>query len=250
MLTSENIKNNIKELFTFNYYKEGLTGWTTSTKIWWALGMIVLSLVAFGTGADIDQWVIMSWLGGIIGFTCTLAITNGKRINGLLGLISALLISAVAINATLYADVAMQVGYIIALDIPVILLGNQWNKAKVKSFNKDISGLWQALVVWLLSFSILYVVDILLVSNLPMLDAFTASIGFVGAFLMLRKYSEQYFFWFMQGILSVTLWTVAYVSGSIHTVVPLAIYSLYLGNNFIGLFDKKSPWNIYQMFKK
>lgn len=243
------IKNNLKELFTFQYYKEGLTGWTPSTKIWWSVGMIVLSFTAFGVGNSVDHWVIMSWLGGIIGFTCTLAITNGKRINGLLGLVSAVLISAVAIHATLYADVAMQVGYILALDIPVILLGNKWNKAKVKTFNKDISGLWQAFIVWLIAFGLLYVIDIWLVSNHPMLDAFSASIGFVGAFLMLRKYSEQYFFWFAQGVLSVTLWSVAYLSGSIQTIVPLAIYAVYLGNNFIGLFDKKSPWNIYQMFK-
>ena len=59
---------------------------------------------------------------GILGFTCTLSITNAKPLNGILGMVSALIYIVVAINAKNYNDVLLQSVYILTLDLPVLLM--------------------------------------------------------------------------------------------------------------------------------
>lgn len=244
-----NIKQNVKALFTWQYYKDGLTGWTSATRNYWYFGLILLTILTFGqlvlTGEAFTQFTALSWLGGMIGFTTTLAITNGKRINGILGIVSAIMLSIVAIHMGFYAEVFMQVGYILTLDIPVVLFGNEWNKAEVKRFKDDKSGKWQAGLVLIIAFAILYTFNTWLNGTAPFIDTLTASVGFVGAFLMLRKYSEQYFFWALGGLLSIYLWSIGFIHHCGNLTLPF-IYVLYLGNNAIGMFDPNSPWYLFK----
>lgn len=232
--------SNIKELFTLQYYKDGLADWTPQTRVLWTVGSIMLTFIAF-LGA-IDVWSLLSWLGGLIGFTCTLAITNGKRINGLLGFISALMISAVAFHSRNFADIFMQVGYILALDLPVIIQGNKWQQTKVRLL--DTAGLWGGLTVWAISFVFMFVIDSHFGSPRPFIDAFSASIGFTGAYLMLKKYASQYVMWTLQGLMSAGLWFITAMQGDANFVL-FAVYILYLSNDVIGLFF--SQWSVRNM---
>ena len=227
---------NIKELFTFQYYREGLSDWTPQTKLLWFVGTIILTFTGFLHG--LDQWVLLSWAGGLIGFTTTLAITNGKRINGLLGFISAIMISLVAFHSKNFADIFMQIGYIIALDLPVIIQGKRWQQAKVRLL--DTAGLWGGLIVWAISFVIMFVIDSHFGSPRPFIDAFSASIGFAGSYLMLKKYASQYVMWTLQGLMSATLWGITALQGDANYVL-FAVYILYLANDVIGLFF--SQWS-------
>lgn len=231
------VKNNIKSIFTFDYYKKGFSGWTLQSKIWLAIGLAVLLVTGFSHGYN--TMTVISVLGGAIGFTCTLAITNNRKLNGILGFISAFLISYVAWNAGNYADIFMQMGYVITLDIPVILFGMAWQNKKIKTMDKQ--G-WLTLIIGLLvMFGLLYFIDThVFVSPRPVIDAFSAAVGFTGAFLMLGKYSSQYWMWTLQGIMSVTLWGITAMQGDANWVLFMT-YVLYLGNDLLGLFF--SPWS-------
>ena len=233
----ENVKHNVKALFTLQYYKDGFSGWTPQSRVWWVIGLVVLLTTGFAHG--FDPMTFISVVGGAIGFTCTLAITNNKKLNGLLGFVSAFMISYVAFHAGNYADIFMQMGYVITLDIPVILFGMAWQNKKIK--NMDKQG-WLILVVGLLvMFGLLYFVDThVFVSPRPVIDAFSAAVGFTGAFLMLGKYSSQYWMWTLQGIMSVTLWGITALQGDANWVLFMT-YVLYLGNDLLGLFF--SPWS-------
>lgn len=231
------IADNIKALFTFQYYKDGFSGWTKVSKIWLFIGLV--TLLVTGVSGGLDSITIISIIGGLIGFTCTLAITNNRKLNGILGFVSAILISYVAFHAGNYADIAMQAGYLLCLDIPVILFGMGWQKKQIK--HMDAQG-WSILVVGLLAtFSLLYVLDAhVFMSPRPFLDALSAAVGFTGAFLMLGKYSSQYWLWLAQGLLSTGLWLVTALQGDANWVL-FATYVLYLGNDLLGLFF--SPWS-------
>lgn len=234
---AHHILDNIKALFTWEYYKEGLSGWTNISRVWLVVGIIILLVTGIPQG--LDPINIVSIIGGVIGFTCTLAITNNKRINGLLGFVSAFMISYVAFHAGNYADIFMQMGYVLALDIPVILFGMGWQKNKIKAMDKQ--G-WLILIVgMLITYGILFYMDSqVFFSHRPWIDALAASAGFTGAFLMLGKYSSQYWMWTLQGILSVTLWAITALQGDASWVLFMT-YVLYLGNDVLGLFF--SPWS-------
>lgn len=231
------VKHNIKALFTLQYYKDGFSGWTKQSRVWLIIGLFVLLTTGFAHG--FDGITLISVIGGAIGFTCTLAITNNRKLNGILGFASAILISYAAWHAGNYADIFMQTGYILTLDIPVILFGMAWQNKKIKKMDKQ--G-WLILVLGLLGmFSLLYFVDThVFISPRPVLDAISASVGFTGAFLMLGKYSSQYAMWLAQGLLSVTLWGVTALQGDANLVLFMT-YVLYLGNDILGLFF--SPWS-------
>ena len=235
-ITKKEVLGNIKELFTLQYYKEGLTGWIPITKIAWLIGFAIIVGTGVPHGFAITN--IISIVSGLIGYTCVLAITNGKRINGLLGFISAVGIGGMAIHAGNPADAVMQLAYLLALDIPVIIFGHRWTAAKIKTF--DFNALKIILVIGIIGFGLMYSMDAFwLHTPRPMLDAFGATIGFIGSGLMLAKYSTQYFFWNFQGIMSLLLWGVTAYHGDANWVL-FATYAMYLMNSMIGAFH--SPW--------
>lgn len=236
-ITLHNVKDNLKQLFTLKYYKEGFSGWTKGSYVLLAVGIAFLTITGLIHG--ITETVVLSWVASLLSFSCVLAISNGKIINGVLGGVSAILISIVALQSGNPSDMIMQIVYFLVLDMPIILFGNVWAGTKIKG-KLDKQGWLIILFVFLISFGLLYSMDAYLLNTpRPLLDAFAASIGITGAGLMLGKYSAQYYFWTAQGVLSVILWGVTAYQGDGNWVL-FANYMLFILNDIIGLFA--SPW--------
>ncbi|MDD9139204.1 nicotinamide mononucleotide transporter [Fructobacillus sp. CRL 2054] len=234
--TWSEVKENMKQIFTWSYYKEGFSGWDRSSYVWLAVGLVVI--VSTGLAHGLNYLSVMSMLGGAIGFTCTLAITANRRINGLLGFISAVLISIVAFHSKNYSDIVMQMIYLITLDLNFMFFGNAWQNRKIKVM--DNHGWVLAAVTAVVAFILLYAMDTtVLISPRPVIDALSATIGITGAVLTISKYRSQYWMWTLQGIMSVTLWGLTALQGDANWVL-FATYILYLGNDVLGLFF--SPW--------
>src|SRR5699024_600711 len=106
---------NITQLFTYKYYKKQFTGWHKQSYILLGIGLLFLFLIGFKDGVNMLSFT--STIAGMLGFTCTLAITEGKPINGILGFVSALLLCYVAMVTGNYSDILMQLAYILLLDI-------------------------------------------------------------------------------------------------------------------------------------
>ncbi|ABG21594.1 PnuC-like nicotinamide mononucleotide transport (endogenous virus) [Lactococcus phage KSY1] len=235
-ITKHEVANNIKQLFTLRYYKDGLSGWTPQSRILWLIGLAVIFVTAAPHGFDSIN--VIATLGGMIGFTCTMTITNGKSVNGILGFISAILISTVAIHSGNYADVSMQSMYILFLDLPIMLFGNQWSQAKIKAF--DMNAVKLILAVAIIGFSLMYVLDTsVFLSPRPMIDSISATTGFVGLFLMLGKYRAQYVAWMLGSVISITLWLMTALQGDANWVM-FATYCVYMSSSLIGMF-----WSVW-----
>lgn len=219
---------NIKKLFTFKYYKTQLTGWNKQSYTLLTIGLIFLFVIGFKDG--LNNLSFTSTIAGMLGFTCTLAITEGKPINGILGFVSAILLCYVAMVTGNYSDILMQLAYILLLDIPIIL--GKWGKFNPRKLT--IKYIIQTIVFFVVTFILLYGFDTLVLSSpRPFIDALSATIGFTGAFLCVRQFSAQYYFWFTQGIMSIILWLVTAIDG--HAVwVLFFTYMLYLANNIIA----------------
>ena len=202
------------------------------------IGIIVGTTVA----VPITQISLLTMVAAILGFTCTLAITNARQINGILGLISSAIYIIVSIYAKNYANVILQAIYILLLDLPVLMLPS-WSK----DTEKHIHGL--TLIKWLLTIIffamvlvLLYLLDTkLFTSPRPLIDATAGAIGITGSLLCMLHFREQYYFWTIQGILSIILWGVTAFQGDANLTLFLT-YILYLTNDLLAFTDKHVSW--------
>ena len=233
-------------VFKPSWYVEQMKGWTTRSYCLLLIGIGLIVGMTVG-GGIFNPVTMTTMLAGVLGFTCTLSISNSKPLNGILGLISALIYIFVAINAKNYNDVLLQTIYILALDLPG-LLSPSWAKdvdKKVRFLGEQGHGLRN----WTLTVLLFVVLTLMLyysdthwfISPRPWVDSIAASVGITGAVLTTFRFSESYFCWLAQGLLSVTLWGITAVQGDANFVL-FVTYLLYLSNDFLAFFDKDIAW--------
>lgn len=227
---------NGKKVFTLEYYQTGFSGWGRSSRVLWIIGILIQLSIGFYSGFSLLS--LTSTFAGIIGFTCTLAITNGKSINGLLGFISALMLVYVALKTHNYSDIVMQLAYIILLDLPIVF-SNSWNEQELEVRKLKVKGIIGFVGIFIVFFIACYLLDTkILHSPQAFLDAFSASIGLTGAVLCVQRYRAQYYLWTLQSLISIMLWIQTAING--HPVWVLMItYMLYISNNIVAFADSK-----------
>lgn len=233
-------------VFKPSWYVEQMKGWTTRS---YGLLLIGIGLIVGMTigGGVFNPVTMATMFAGVLGFTCTLSITNTKPLNGVLGLVSALIYIVVAVQAKNYNDVLLQAIYILLLDLPVLLMPS-WAKdvdKKVRFLHERGRGLtnWVLVIVFFVVLtSILYYSDThIFISPRPWIDSIAASIGITGAVLTTLRFSESYYCWTIQGLMSVILWGVTAAQGDANFVL-FVTYILYLTNDMLAFFDKNVSW--------
>ena len=227
-------------IFKLRWYIEQMRGWSFKTYLLLMLGIGII--IGTTVASPIDQISLLTMVAAILGFTCTLAITNARQINGILGLISATIYIIVSVYAQNYANVILQGVYIVILDLPVLLLPS-WSK----DTEKHIHGLtlikWHLTIIFFaVVLVLLYLLDTkLFTSPRPLIDATAGAIGITGSLLCMLHFREQYYFWTIQGILSIILWGVTAFQGDANLTLFLT-YILYLTNDLLAFTDKHVSW--------
>ena len=240
----KNSKNNlgynpesVSRVLNWRWYKDQMSGWTKPSYILLAIGWLFLLYVGLGNGAT--GIGVTSTVAGLIGFTCTLSITNGRPINGILGFVSAIMLIYVALKTGNFSDIIMQTSYIFLLDLPV-LLNKTWNNGKdLEPRKMNVKFAWQTLLTFTGFFIVTHGLDtVILTSPRPIIDALAATIGLTGAVLTVRRFRASYYFWFAQGLSSVVLWLVTAMQGEAVWVLFFT-YMLYILNDLVAFFDSK-----------
>lgn len=243
----ENVEQQIAwyDVFKPRWYVEQMKGWTTRSYVLLLFGLGTIFGMTVASG--INQLAIFTLLAGMLGFTCTISITNAKPLNGVLGLVSALIYVVVAIQAKNYNDVMLQLTYIVLLDLPVLLMPS-WAKdvdKKVRFLHERGRGVLNWILVLLFFVvitGILYYSDThIFISPRPWVDSVAAAIGITGAVLTTLRFSESYYCWTIQGVMSVVLWGLTAVQGDANYVL-FVTYLLYLTNDMLAFFDKNVSW--------
>ncbi|WP_057763871.1 nicotinamide riboside transporter PnuC [Companilactobacillus tucceti] len=227
-------------IFSPKWYVEQMKHWSFKSYmlLMFGLGAITASTLS----SHITTIAILTWFAGVLGFTCTVAITNAKPLNGVLGLVSALIYIIVAINAKNFADVVLQASYIVLLDIPV-LISPQWAKDAEKHIHGLTAPKWLLTALFFFaSWGLLYLMDTqIFISPRPIIDSVASAIGFTGALLCTLRFREQYYFWTAQGVMSIVLWGVTAMQGDASPVLFLT-YIMYFMNDMIAFFDSHTHW--------
>lgn len=215
----------------------------------WTFQSYALMFFAFGVQIGLfvvapEGWSFVSMLATCISVACVLAISNARSINGLFGLVSAILLSVVGFHSHNYATIAMQMSYVMFLDIPV-LVDPKWNVDLEKHIRRFKPATWvmaillnagMALLSW---FLLTYFTN----DPRPITDAISFAIGFTGSILCYLRYSEQYIWWIAGGIFSVVLWAITAAQGDSNLALFMN-YFIFLMNDLLGLgwLGVKSPW--------
>ena len=244
-LTESSSKIAWYDVFNPMWYVNQMKGWTLKSYMLLMFG--VGTIVGMTVAGQINVLTIFTMLAGILGFTCTVAITNAKPVNGMLGIISACIYIAVAITAKNFNDVLLQAVYIVLLDIPVLTMPS-WAKdvdKKVRFLYENGKGVrnWVMTAVFfaIVLFLTYYSDTHFFISPRPWVDSIAATIGITGAILTTFRFSESYFFWLAQGLMSITLWGITAAQGDANWVL-FVTYIMYLSNDMIAFFDKNISW--------
>ncbi len=237
------------DLFKLSWYKEQMSNWSKISYMLLAFG--IGFLIANTLSNPITSLAVITLIAAILGFTTTLAITNAKPLNGVLGFISSSIYIIVALIAKNPSDAILQGIYILLLDIPILIIPS-WAKnvssrvrliSEVKSRNEKFSStFWYVLftIVFFVSWFCLYFFEIKIThSPRPIIDSGTAAIGITGALLTTFRFSDSYFFWFAQGFAQIRQWGLTYLPGD-SSLILFFTYILYLLNDIIGI--TASPW--------
>ncbi|UDM31975.1 nicotinamide riboside transporter PnuC [Lentilactobacillus laojiaonis] len=228
-----------------SWYIEQMKGWTRRSYILLTIGLIIIIGSTFLS--PINPISIVTMIAAVLGFTCTISITNTKPLNGIFGLVSALIYIFVAFAAKNYSDILLQVVFIVLLDLPVLLLPG-WSKDVDKKV-RQIKNTTNSKKTWAL-FALFFVVVLIALygfeahftdSPRPLVDAITSTIGVTAALMTTLRYSDTYYLWLLQSIMSVVLWGITALQGGANWVLFIT-YLLYLSNDLIALFDKDVAW--------
>lgn len=233
-------------VFKPSWYVDQMKGWSTRSYMLLLLGIGLIVGMTVG-GGKFNSVTIATLFAGVLGFTCTLSITNAKPLNGVLGLVSALIYIFVAITAKNFNDVLLQTVYILTLDLPVLLMPS-WAKdvdKKVRFLHEKGHGLrnWGLTILFfIVVLALTYYSDThWFISPRPWVDSIAATIGITGSLLTTLRFSESYLMWLIQGIMSVILWGMTAFQGDANWVL-FVTYLLYLSNDMIAFFDKDISW--------
>ena len=228
------------DIFKPKWYLEQMKGWSFKTYMLLMLGIGVIIGTTISTPVNLISLITM--VAAIMGFTCTLAITNAKPINGALGLLSSIIYIIVSIYAQNYANVVLQASYIFLLDLPVLLLP-AWSKNAEKHIKGLKSKQWCfTMIFFLFVTAMLYLMDTrIFISPRPWIDAIAGAIGITGSVLCTFRFREQYYFWTIQGIMSIILWGVTAFQGDANLTLFFT-YILYLSNDVLAFTDKHTHW--------
>ncbi|KGG54129.1 nicotinamide riboside transporter PnuC [Lactobacillus sp. wkB10] len=228
------------DIFKLNWYINQIRGWSFKTYLLLMLG--IGTIIGTTVASPIDQISLLTMVAAILGFTCTLAITNARQINGILGLTSAAIYIIVSVYAQNYANVILQVIYIFILDLPVLLLPS-WTKNAEKHVQGLSMSKWFMTLLFfgIILFSLYFMDTKIFISPRPLIDAMAGAIGITGSLLCTLHFREQYYFWTIQGILSIILWGVTAFQGDANLTLFLT-YILYLTNDLLAFTDKHTHW--------
>jgi len=177
----------------------------------------------------ITSWLVANWVevtGTILGFVYIFLSIKQNIYTWPVGLLSSALYVYVFFVAKFYADMALQVYYVV-----VSLYGWYfWLKGNPKEDSQlEVSQTPQKLWLWLVGASVLFFVLIEFVlqhytdSPVPMGDALTTALSLVATWMLARKYLEHWLIWVFVDFFSAVLYA---IKGLWPTVVLFLVYTV------------------------
>ncbi|OFJ79307.1 nicotinamide riboside transporter pnuC [Neisseria sp. HMSC072F04] len=219
------------------WWKRELFGGWTHFEAVWLLMFLGIQAVVFVFNPD-------SWLASIAavtGILCVVFVGKGKISNYLFGLISVSLYAYVSYTFKLYGEMMLN----LLVYVPVQFVGfAMWRKHMAlgeMAETEEVKAKALTVRQWLLVVAASVVGTSVYIewlhhlgSALPTLDGVTVVVSIVAQVLMILRYREQWALWIVVNILTISLWTAAWLKNGETSLPLLLMYVMYLCNSVYG----------------
>ena len=236
-----NLPKYSKNVFRKDYFKWLFSQMKQWSKFSWLLIAVsfvvelILGVQGYHTGIPMSHTII-SFLGSMLSIFCVIGISNKAPIQGWFGLTSAIFIGLNAFLSHNFADMTLQIFYIVFLDL-FCILSPSWNdNVKVHSIG-GAKGWVKYVIVFLVLWGVIYYVYGLLNDPRLFLDSLTLAISLTGALMQFNLLKEQYIMWIISSVITISLWVQTAVQGDANFAL-VASYSIFFLNDMYALFSK------------
>lgn len=230
-----------KNVFRKDYFKWLFGQMKSWGKMSWVLVIgnfiIQLILAAQGWNAVPVSHTIIGFLSANLSVLCVVGISNKAPIQGWFGLTSAIFIATNAFLAHNFADMTLQIFYIIFLDI-FCILSPSWNDdVKVHEIG-GLKGRLKYIAFFFVAWGVIYFLYGLINDPRLFLDSLTLAISLTGAIMEFNLLRQQFIFWILGSVITIALWLQTAIQGDANYAL-VASYMVFFLNDMYALFSTK-----------
>ena len=117
--------------------------------------------------------------------------------------------SIICYNEHLYAKLIENVFYLITMGVGIgTWLANKGDDNKVQTRSLNVDGIVKCCILGMIGFILLYIPLLFLGDTAPFLDALTTTLAFIAEILMVLRYKENWFVWFVMNMICTILFLI------------------------------------------
>ncbi|MDD3273007.1 MAG: nicotinamide riboside transporter PnuC, partial [Bacteroidales bacterium] len=190
-----------------------------------------------------ESFDIAGSLAGITGVICVVLVAKGNIFNYLFGLVNVSLYAVIAYKAELYGDAALNAFYY----LPMQFIGwVMWLKKRDGKESVTIVGrrfkFSERVLLMIISITLVLAVAFILKKfgdPQPLKDSATTVLSVIAMFLMVKAYMEQWVLWVTVNLISIVMWSIAFINGEEHSLLMVIMWVFYFANSVNGWIN----WN-------
>ncbi|GAB1373873.1 nicotinamide riboside transporter PnuC [Bacteroidales bacterium] len=209
---------------------------TLSTFDWFLIAGVIISNILHMLMTD--SFDIMGSAAAITGVICVVLVARGNILNYIFGLINVSLYAIISYKAELYGDAVLNALYY----LPMQFIGwFMWMKNRESNESVTVVGKRfknrERFILLLLSSALVLIAAAILDEfgdPQPLKDSATTVLSVIAMYLMVKTYMEQWVLWVTVNVISIIMWSVAFVNGEDHSVLMVIMWLFYLANSLNG----------------
>jgi nicotinamide mononucleotide transporter len=221
-----------KEEDVMERIKRYFATWSVFELVWVAISLAVA--VGLTIGTESDFFGFLTFLSGVL---CVVFIAKGSLISFWLGYFNILSYAWIAWQSGLFGEVGLNILFFLPINIVGHVL---WHRNIQSNGALEIRRMrWQSILASLL----FGLVGTLLLGwglsciggqQTPYLDALTNVMSIVAFILMSLRYREQWIYWIVLDLFTVTMWGIRWYHGTPQAALMVMMWGTYLGNGVFG----------------
>ena len=209
---------------------------TLSTFDWFLIAGVIISNILHMLMTD--SFDIMGSAAAITGVICVVLVARGNILNYIFGLINVSLYAIISYKAELYGDAVLNALYYLPMQFIgwFMWMKNRESNESVTVVGKRVKNR-ERLILLLLSSALVLIAAAILDEfgdPQPLKDSATTVLSVIAMYLMVKTYMEQWVLWVTVNVISIIMWSVAFVNGEDHSVLMVIMWLFYLANSLNG----------------
>jgi nicotinamide mononucleotide transporter len=226
-------------LMTLEKVKDAITlkGWKPFEKIWLVVSILTIAIISF-----INQETPIGFISAISGIICVVLAAKGKIATFYVGIIQAGTYAYIAHGYGLYGEAILNAFFYLPTQFIGLFLWYRHRKIKNMAVNNEdvfakrlSKKQWYILTpITLAAIGIFMFILFEINATVPGIDSAAVILSVIAQILLLLRYTEQWLFWIVVNILTITVWLIALIQTGGNNWALLAMWVAFLINSTYG----------------